>query len=125
MENHIKAVGILWIVKGILGLFVGFLIMAILLGVGFFAGAASGDDIVLPILASIGFFVGTILGLLSIPEIIAGFGIMKYKQWARILGLVVGALNLLDIPLGTALGIYTFWVLLKDDSTKLFDQVDK
>jgi hypothetical protein len=122
MENHVKAVGILWIVKGALGLLAGFLILSILLGIGVFAGIASGDEIVLPILASIGIFIGAILGLLSIPEIIAGVGIMKYKQWARILGLVVGALNLMDIPFGTALGIYSFWALLKDETTALFEQ---
>jgi hypothetical protein len=125
MENHIKAVGILWIVKGILGIFAGFIVLSILLGVGVFAGAASGEEIVLPILASIGLFLGILLTVLSLPEIIAGFGIMKHKQWGRILGLVVGALNLLDIPLGTALGVYTFWVLLKDESTKLFDSTEK
>ncbi len=121
MESHIKAVGILWIVRGILGLFTGFLVLTLLLCVGFFAGATSGEVSVLPILASIGLFVGIILGILSIPEIIAGIGIMKYKQWARILGLVVGAFHILDIPLGTTLGVYTFWVLLKDESTKIFD----
>ena len=123
MENHVKAVGILWIVKGVLGLLAGFLVLSILLGIGVFAGISSGDDVVLPIMAIIGIGLGVLLGLLSIPNIIAGIGIMKFKQWGRLLGLVVGALNLMEIPFGTALGIYTFWVLLKDETTTLFEAI--
>jgi len=46
--------------------------------------------------------------------------LLKRFSWARILVLVLGALNLLNVPFGTALGIYTFWVLLDDQSVKMF-----
>lgn len=120
MESHVKATGILWIAKGILGLLIGFFVLALLIGIGIFVGAESGEEIVLPILVGVSVFVAAILGFLAIPEIIAGIGILKHKNWARILGLIVAALNLIDIPFGTALGIYTFWVLLKDETEKLF-----
>lgn len=119
MEKHIKTTGILWIVKGILSVFVGFLVFAIMLGVGVFANTQGGKD-ALPILAIIGLFVAGLLTVLAIPEIIAGIGILKFKQWGKILGLVVAALNLLDIPIGTALAIYSFWALLKDESQEFF-----
>ncbi len=35
--------------------------------------------------------------------------------------MIVGGLGLMDIPLGTALGAYTFWVLMQDDTVELFD----
>ena len=121
MENHIRAVVFLWILKVVLGLLFVFILLSVLLGVGVFAGIASGDEIVLPIMATIGLVLGIILWFLSIPNIIAGIGIIKYKQWGRILGLIMGALNLMEFPFGTALGIYTFWALLKDETTAFFE----
>ena len=46
----------------------------------------------------------------------AGWGLLQRESWARILALVVGFLALLNVPLGTALGIYTLWVLLPGQS---------
>jgi hypothetical protein len=39
----------------------------------------------------------------------------------RLVTLVVGAMNVLSVPFGTALAVYTFWVLTQDDATRLFD----
>jgi hypothetical protein len=44
-------------------------------------------------------------------------------EWARILGLVIGFLALVRIPFGTALGIYTIWVLLLEQSGREYDQL--
>ena len=121
MEKHIKAIGILWIAKGILGILVGFFALSILLAIGFFASASAGEQEALPVLAIIGFSIASLLTVLSIPDIIAGIGILKMKQWGKIIGLIVAALNLIDIPFGTALGIYTFWVLLNDETQKLYE----
>ena len=44
---------------------------------------------------------------------IAGWGLLQDEGWARILALVLGFVSLFtNIPFGTALGIYTMWVLL-------------
>ena len=45
---------------------------------------------------------------------------MHFKPWARTLMLVISALHLFHIPLGTALGIYGFFVLLNDETRRLF-----
>ena len=58
--------------------------------------------------------------IISAPGIIGGFGILKKYSWARVLVLILGALNLLNIPFGTMLGVYTFWVLLNEDVAKEF-----
>ena len=42
----------------------------------------------------------------------AGWGLLQREAWARTVALVVGFVALLNVPLGTALGIYTLWVLL-------------
>ena len=45
---------------------------------------------------------------------------IKHRPWARILVLVLEFINLIEIPIGTALGIYTIWVLFKDETVQIF-----
>lgn len=42
----------------------------------------------------------------------AGIGLLTRQSWARLLTIMLGFVSLIDMPLGTALGIYTLWVLL-------------
>jgi hypothetical protein len=60
------------------------------------------------------------IALLSVPAIIGGIGLLKYREWARILLIVMSSLNLINIPFGTALGIYGLWALLNDSTRVLF-----
>lgn len=62
---------------------------------------------------------GTIL-VSSLPCLILGFGLLNFRPWARILGLVLSALLLLNFPFGTAVALYAFWVLLKPETEALF-----
>jgi uncharacterized membrane protein (DUF2068 family) len=48
----------------------------------------------------------------AVVGIVAGWGLLERKPWARMLAIVLGCFSLLDMPFGTALGIYTLWVLL-------------
>lgn len=53
---------------------------------------------------------------------IAGWGLLQHESWARILALVLGFISLFtNIPFGTALGIYTMWVLLSSDSEREYE----
>jgi hypothetical protein len=52
---------------------------------------------------------------------IAGWGLMKREPWARVLTLVLGFISLINIPFGTALGVYTLWVLLPGQSQQEYD----
>lgn len=53
---------------------------------------------------------------------IAGWGLMQQEKWARILALILGFISLFtNIPFGTALGIYTMWVLLSSDSEREYE----
>ncbi len=45
-----------------------------------------------------------------------GWGLLQREDWARTVALVVGFVALLIVPVGTALGIYTLWVLLPSQS---------
>jgi hypothetical protein len=48
----------------------------------------------------------------------AGWGLLKRDPWGRVLALVLAFLSLFNIPFGTALGVYTLWVLLPSQSER-------
>ena len=123
MDTHVKVLAVLYIIFGVLGTLVGLGFMALLSVIGV-AGAASDPDawVALPILGFTGAALGAFILILSLPGIIAGIGLLKYRPWARILTIVLSALNLMNVPFGTILGIYGLWVMLSDEGSRLFAQ---
>ncbi|MCP4581122.1 MAG: hypothetical protein GY839_05855 [candidate division Zixibacteria bacterium] len=116
MEKHITLVAWLNIVYDGLGILAAIVIFTMLTGIGI----ATGEEDAMAILAIVGTALGFFFLVVSLPGVIGGIGLLKRQNWARILLLVIGFLNLVFIPLGTALGIYTIWALLKDETIKLF-----
>ena len=117
MENHVTVLGILYIAFSALMLLLAIIIFAAVVG----GGIISGDSEAIAITAIVGPAVASLFLLLSAPGLIGGIYLLKHRPWARILVLVLGFLNLIHIPIGTALGIYTIWVLLKTETADLFE----
>jgi len=118
MKKHIELLGILHIVYNLLG---------ILIGIGFLVflpsiGLISGDHIALGVLTLVGSILGGFFLVFSIPGIIAGIGLIKIRPWARILAIIMACIDAFNIPIGTALTVYTFWVLINDEAIKEFSQ---
>ena len=61
------------------------------------------------------------LVIFSIPGLIAGFGLIKYRPWARILAIVMSILNLLSFPFGTVIGVYSMIVLFDKEAVRLLN----
>ena len=59
-----------------------------------------------------------IMDLGPIPSIVGGIATLYNKSWGFPTLMVSGCLGLLNIPIGTALGIYTIWVFLEDQKIK-------
>jgi len=116
MEKHIPIVGTLWIVFSVLWILLAVFLFVILAG----AGMVSGDENAMAILAIIGSFIAFFLIVISIPGIVGGIWLMKRKEWARILVLILAFLNLLNVPFGTALGVYSIWALMNSEMVRLF-----
>lgn len=53
----------------------------------------------------------------------AGIGLLRRASWARLLAIIVAFLSLIKLPLGTALGVYTLWVLLPGASGQEYEQI--
>lgn len=124
MNMHVTLLGILYIVFGIKRLFMVVLLWLAAAGVLVLPGILLG----LPFLAFGGPALAGILSVflmcsnitLGILNILCGYGLVQRKKWGRIFGIALGALNLISFPFGTILGIYTLWVLLKEDTDILF-----
>lgn len=117
VTRHLKILASLWLVYAILRLMRAFWILVVgralvpwVMGSGpwghdwpFGNGFPFGV-----VLGGIGFWIAGF----AVLEILTAWGLFERRPWARILALVLGFLSLLSFPFGTALGIYTLWVLL-------------
>lgn len=116
MAQHIKLVAIFNISFGAIFAFIGVMALIFFAGIGI----ASGDPEAIPVLGVIG-TVGFMFMLgLGLPGIIGGIGLLKHQEWARILVIALSCLDLFAVPIGTALAVYSFWVLFNDETIKLF-----
>ena len=69
------------------------------------------------------FSLGIVLAFFGVLHLVLAWGLFEREPWARFLGLVLGFLALLRFPLGTALGIYTLWVLLPEHSGHEYERL--
>lgn len=123
MADHVRILAVLHIVFGALGLLAALIVLAVFGGIAGLVGVSAHDpdaQIAVPILGLIGAGIFVLLLVLSLPGVIAGVGLLKFQPWARILTIVLSALQLLNVPIGTALGIYGLWVLLHQETERLF-----
>ncbi len=72
------------------------------------------------ILGVVGTAIGLLFAALGVPGLLAGYGLLTKKPWARVLAIVVGILSLVNFPVGSAIGLYTLWVLTQAAATDYF-----
>jgi hypothetical protein len=116
LQQHVAILGWLYLVGHAFFLVIGGFVFFLLTGIG----VASGESEALAVLGAVGTGVGLLLAALAIPGLLAGYGLLTRKSWARALALVVGILGMVNFPVGTAIGIYAFWVLTQGAATEYF-----
>ena len=124
MQQHVTILGVLFIVLGALGV-IGFLVVMLVFGGAAGIVSMAADDpeasaIAVPIIGSVGTAIGAFILIMSIPDILAGIGLLERRPWARILAIVLSILGLLHFPLGTLVGAYGLWVLFNPETEALF-----
>src|ERR1700685_512170 len=106
MAQHVKILGILHIVfgwLGILGALVCLCLVAIVGGLSAVVTLSDSTNVPAPILAAIGVFVFFVVLVISLPGFIIGIGLVQFRPWARVAGIVISALDLLGFPFHTLL----------------------
>jgi hypothetical protein len=54
--------------------------------------------------------------VMSVPSILCGWGLLRYRRWARLLGIVLAAIALVRMfPFGTVFGVYALWMLFRKE----------
>lgn len=126
VQRHVQILALLWAINGILRLLE--VASFYVIGRMFLPWVGIGFDGHFPW----GFGAWPMFGLWWAAVFLGGFGVVhlvlawslyERKPWARLLGLIVGFLALLRFPLGTALGIYTIWVLLPESSAREYERL--
>ena len=117
MKKHVTVVGAIQIGFSILGL-IGALV--IFFALNFAKGFVQGSDIPETVLTFLSISLPLLVGFLSTVGLIGAIGMLSYKNWGRIMVMVVAIMGLLSIPIGTLKGVYFIWVLMQDETVRLF-----
>jgi hypothetical protein len=119
VAGHVRFLGILWLALSAFDAVGG--VVALILGNSLFSrwGPADIPMFLHPLMIGVGIFS---IGKAALG-FIAGLGLLYRQPWARLLAIVVGVISLfINIPFGTALGIYTLWVLLPTHSEAEYER---
>jgi hypothetical protein len=125
MRTQVQVLAVLNIAWGILGL-IGALVVLVIFGgamgiIGMAAHQEPGAGIAIPIVGFVGGLIFLVVLVTAIPSLVIGIGLLRCASWSRIAGIVLSAVHLLNVPFGTALGIYGLWVLLSRETLPLFE----
>lgn len=119
VQEHVRLVAILWMAYSAFNV-IGGVVMIVMAGT-IFSHLGPLSEIppqllmwLRPLMVSL----GSMTLVKAAAGFFAGWGLLRRESWARMLALIVGFLALLNLPLGTALGIYTLWVLLPTQSDR-------
>lgn len=122
MATHVKVIAALFLCFGAV-------FTCIAVASFFFAGgvagliSASGEEgapLGAAIVGAVGAAISAVLLLTAVPALFCGWGLWKGRSWARILGIVLAAIALINPPIGTLFGVYALVVLFNRQTEVLF-----
>jgi hypothetical protein len=119
VQEHIHLLGILWLGLSSFNA-IGGVALYIVANTIFVPGgpAGSAPAFLRPLLTTLAIL---LLGKAALG-FLAGWGVMQREAWARVLLLVLAFVSLFtNIPFGTALGVYTMWVMLPSQSEQEYE----
>jgi len=122
VEEHIRLLAIFWLALSALnavgGVVLYILANTLFVHIGEISGQPAATAWLRPFLA----FLGILVLVKGAAGFLAGYGLLQRESWARLLTIVLAFLALFNIPFGTALGIYSLWVLLPAGADAEYEQ---
>jgi peptidoglycan/LPS O-acetylase OafA/YrhL len=127
MSSHVDLVGVLFVLWGLLTTLAGLSTLA--LGLGALAlitsGAPRGGGQFAAGVTAAAFTALALIAILwGIAHVVVGVPLRRRRHWSRVAALVLGSVDLVLLPYGTALGCYSLWVLLSEGGKKVFEIAD-
>jgi len=130
VQRNLQMLGILWcafgayrVISGLIGMF---FLRAVSMGrFGGFGGYGwpLGGHMGSTWMASLVPFIAVYTVITAALALLVGYSLLTHRPWGRVLAIVVGILTLLKPLLGTALGIYTLWVLAPSSSGDEYEAI--
>lgn len=122
MATHVKVIAALFGVFGVISVAFALFWTVVMGALAAVAGTSGEPDaeVGAAVLGLTGAALTVTMLVLAIPLFIAAWGLWTLRPWARILGIVMAVLMLLNVPLGTIFGIYALVVLFRKDTEALF-----
>jgi hypothetical protein len=122
VQKHSHLLGILWLALSALNA-VGGLVLLLLGNTLLPHIRAMGAPPEAPVSFLVALFdtLGVLVLAKAVIGFFAGWGLLQRDPWARVLVLVLAFIALINVPFGTALGVYTLWVLLPGSSQQEYD----
>jgi hypothetical protein len=130
VQRNLQVLAILWLVAGALNLIFGFGLFTVgrIIFGNILANTAlhsDGFNTIAPLVRTMMVFIGGFVIVKAMLGLATGLGLLQRQTWARPLAIVMSFFELLHIPFGTALGIYTLVVLLPGEAAVEYDQLAK
>jgi hypothetical protein len=122
VQQNVHLLGILWLAMSAFNA-VGGLILIVLANTLFLHLHEMGAPSNVPtsFLSALFNTLGIVVLAKALCGFFAGWGLMQREPWARVVSLVLAFISLFNIPFGTAIGVYTMWVLLPGQSQHEYD----
>ncbi len=131
VARHAHILGVLWIIYSVLHAFGGVALLILANTIFLHMGRFLPPDVPPPardmpaFLHPMFMFLGWLLLAKGLAGIAAGIGLLQRLPWARTLTIIVAIISLINIPLGTALGIYSLWALLSPNADEEYRQMSQ
>lgn len=125
MLAHVELVAALFVVWGALTTLIGLSTLALAIGAAALIASVAGDgsNQFAAGLTAAAFMALAVMAIVwGMAHVAAGVPLRRRRPWSRLAALMLGSVDLLLLPYGTALGAYALWVLLREDGKKLFTQ---
>src|ERR1044072_153844 len=107
-QGQNKVIGIMHLIWGGFNALIAFFIVPIVIAILF---GISRDPHAPPAAKAFfgvfGLFIAAFMMLFTLPSLVAGYGLLKRKSWAKVAGIIAAGLTAMSMPFGTALTVYT------------------
>lgn len=120
MRHHIDVLGLLHMVWGVFAAMAGVSLAILAAGTNAAVNAATADTVGSSAAVWLLGATGAFLFFAGVALMMTGRRLRAAQPGARSAALVLALPNLLILPFGTALGVYTYWVLLNNDARDAF-----
>jgi hypothetical protein len=122
VQEHIRLVGILWLALSAFNALAGLVLLIVATELIPHLSTQEGPDFPANFLTTLLGIIGVAVLIKAVVGFAAGYGLLQRERWARLLTLVLSFLALFNFPFGTALGIYSLWVLFPAESEREYEQ---